>query len=179
MEEKEIKETENIISNLNAFGNKNTPKSKKMFLIIQPNEKIIFKAKRTTLTHIIANLTGFVLLAVFWYFMGTKIFTKLGLWSIIVTIGVFLFLILETTDIFFFSTLILTNKRVIKRKYFFYSEILLDEIELLNSSQTLDFGTISILNKDGSIFTPPIIANPDNVKIEIEKYMKMLNNDKN
>lgn len=103
--------------------------------------------------------------------MGNKIFMKLGALSVIVTIGVFAFAIIDTIDMFLFSKFILTNKRIIKRRYLMYSEVLLNEVELLNSNQTLDFGTVSIIQKNSYIFKSLMIVNPNNVKTEIEKYI--------
>lgn len=148
---------------------------KKLTLVLQSDEEIILKPKRSTFKLFILNLIAFILLGVFWYFMGHEIFVKLGTWSIVVTICVFIFLIIDTADMLFLSEFILTNKRLIKRRYLLYNFILLTEMESLTLNQTLDFGFISILSKNGDIFKSPMIANPNEIKIEIEKYINNLN----
>lgn len=135
------------------------------------NEGIIFTAKRTTFKFITANLFAFILLGIFWYFMGPKIFVKLGIIGVIITICVFTFLIIDTIDLLFLSKLILTNKRLIKRRYLRYSNVLLSEIESITLNQTLDFGFIYIVSKNGTVFQSPIIANPSQIKMKIEKYL--------
>jgi len=164
--------------NFSNFISLNTIKiPSKMLFSLQVDEKIILRPNRMTTKCLIGNLIIFILLGVYLYYIGIKIFISLGFLSIIVSVGVFVFLIVETIDIFFLSSFMFTNKRIIIKRYLMHSEILLNEIGFISSQQMFDFGTLSIINKNGYILKSAIIANPNDTKLKIEEYIK-LDNDK-
>lgn len=166
----------NVISIGNAVKStlNNIKLPKALTLALENDEVIVLNPKNRTFKALLFTLIICILLIAFWYFMGNEIFMKLGTLSIVITIGVFAFAFIDTIDTFLFSKFILTNRRIVKRRYLIYSEILLSEVELLNSTQTLDFGTVSVIQKNGCTFNSPMIANPKKVKAEIEKYIQTL-----
>lgn len=160
----------------NILGNFELPQN--LTCTIQPNEEIIAKPQRITFKSSLFTLFIYIFLIAFWVGMGNEIFERLGILSIVITIGVFTFAIIDTIDMLIFSRFILTNQRIIKRRYFLYSEITFNEILSLTSSQIFDFGSLLIINKNGCSFKSPMIANPNNVKEKIESYIKSFNHSK-
>lgn len=150
---------------------------KKLAFSLQPDEIIVLSPKRTTIKAFLITLIIYILLIVYWICMGNKIDAKFGTISIITNRIILPLAILDTIDMLLFSKFILTNKRIIKKRYFIYTEASLNDIELITSKQTLDFGTITIISKNGYALHSPIIANPNNVKSKIENFIKTLPTD--
>jgi len=147
---------------------------KRMHFELLQNEKVLLHPKRTTLKRVMFYLIILVILSTYQYFIGNKISRGLGGFSEVITNLIILFLAVEIIDTFFLSDFILTNKRIIIKRYLIYREILLSEVESLNSHQIRDYGYLTILMQNGVIFRSTPIANPDSVKIEIDKILKPL-----
>jgi len=160
-----------IINRQNYANNKSQLSVKDL----EPDEKIVYRAKKYSISSIINELIALVLLFAILKFQAPYLW-KMGIDGKLFLIGGLVYCIVMQIDRCFISDLLVTNKRIIFKRIQYLSkikDILLDEIKEVKSSKArLGFGIITVTSQKGFSLRSSIVINPIDLQENIEKYLE-------